>query len=67
MLTDGMTRRDDAARAVGRLIEHCVDYGYDVEAKESRGPAIAAAMTGGTVVEIVITVRVEEPDGAVRE
>ena len=62
-----MTRRDDAARAVARLIEHCDDRGDSVESKESIGPAIAAAMTGGTVVEIVITVRVEEPDGAVRE
>lgn len=67
MLTDGMTRHADAARAVGRLIEHCVDYGYDVEATESRGPAIAATMTGGAVVEIVITVRVRDPDGAVGE
>ena len=67
MLTDGMTRRTDAIRAIGRLREHCADYGYGFDAKESRGPAIAAAMTGPAVVEIVITVRVEEPDGAVRE
>lgn len=67
MLTDGMTRRTDALRAVARLREHCVDYGYGFDAKESIGPTIAATMTGGTVVEIVITVRVEEPDGAVRE
>ena len=64
---DAVTRRTDALRAVARLREHCADYGYGVEVKESRGPTIAAAMTGGTVVEIVITVRVEEPDGAVRE
>ena len=61
------TRRDDAALAVARLREHCADYGYGFDATESRGPTIAATMSGGTVVEIVITVRVEEPDGAVRE
>ena len=61
------TRRTDALRAVARLREHCADYGYGFDAKESIGPAISATMTGGTVVEIVITVRVEEPDGAVRE
>lgn len=64
---DQPTRRTDAIRAIGRLREHCADYGYDFDAKESIGPAIAATMTGGTVVEIVITVRVEEPDGSVRE
>lgn len=67
MLTDGMTRRTDAIRAIGRLREHCADYGYGCDVKESSGPAIAAAMSGGAVVTIVITVRVEEPDGAVRE
>ena len=63
----GFTRGADAADAVARLREHCADYGYGFDAKESIGPAISATMTGGTVVEIVITVRVEEPDGAVRE
>lgn len=62
-----MTRRTDAHRAIARLREHCADYGYGVEVTESRGLAISAAMTGPTVVTIVITVRVEEPDGAVRE
>lgn len=67
MLTDGMTRRTDAHRAIARLREHCADYGYGIDVKESTDLEVAAAMSGGTVVEIVITVRVEEPDGAVRE
>lgn len=61
------TRHTDAHIAIARLREYCADYGYGIEVKESIGPAIAATLGGGPVVEIVITVRVEEPDGAVRE
>lgn len=61
------TRHTDAHIAIARLREHCADYGYGIDVKESSGPSIAATMSGGMVAEIVITVRVEEPDGAVRE
>lgn len=59
-----MTRSELAARIVGRLRESFADDLPDCEVTitPSRGPRVAAALSGGMSLTLTVEISIDEPD-----